>query len=253
MVIYFSGTGNSRYCAEMLADGLGDEITNSFSFIREGIRAELSSEKPWVFVCPTYAWYLPHIFEDFIRSGSFSGSRDAYFIMTCGSDIGGAGIKLKKLCSELNMNYKGVLQVVMPENYIAMFNAPSAEDAERIVLAAHPALKAAICRITENADLPSWKPGIIAKLKTGPVNAGFYKSSVKSGPFYSTDACIGCGKCETLCVLKNISIVDGRPVWGNSCTHCMACICSCPEEAIEYGKTSKGKPRYQCMEYRGNV
>ena len=31
---------------------------------------------------------------------------------------------------------------------------------------------------------------------------------------------------------------------GKNCTHCMACICYCPKEAIEYGKKSKGKPRY---------
>ena len=26
--------------------------------------------------------------------------------------------------------------------------------------------------------------------------------------------------------------------------HCMACICYCPKEAMEYGKKSKGKLRY---------
>ena len=33
---------------------------------------------------------------------------------------------------------------------------------------------------------------------------------------------------------------------------CMACICYCPKEAIEYGKKSKGKPRYHfeaCLLY----
>ncbi|WP_366008713.1 4Fe-4S binding protein [uncultured Eubacterium sp.] len=33
-------------------------------------------------------------------------------------------------------------------------------------------------------------------------------------------------------------------IWGNQCTHCMACICYCPTEAIKYGKKSIGKPRY---------
>ena len=65
-----------------------------------------------------------------------------------------------------------------------------------------------------------------------------------------TDACIGCGKCERVCVLKNISIREGRPIWGEECTHCMACICGCPTEAIEYGKRSQGKPRYQCKDYK---
>jgi len=44
--------------------------------------------------------------------------------------------------------------------------------------------------------------------------------------------------------LNNIHLENGKPVWGKNCTHCMACICYCPKEAIEYGKKSKGKPRY---------
>ena len=35
-----------------------------------------------------------------------------------------------------------------------------------------------------------------------------------------------------------------KPVWGGNCTHCMACICRCGVESIEYGKKSLGKPRY---------
>ena len=60
------------------------------------------------------------------------------------------------------------------------------------------------------------------------------------------DTCIGCGKCEKACPLNNIKLVDHRPVWGKRCTHCMACICRCPKEAIEYGKHSEGLPRYVC-------
>ena len=58
--------------------------------------------------------------------------------------------------------------------------------------------------------------------------------------------CSGCGLCVRVCPLNNISIENGRPVWGSSCTHCMACICRCPQEAVEYGRASIGKPRYIC-------
>ena len=60
--------------------------------------------------------------------------------------------------------------------------------------------------------------------------------------------CTGCGACVRACMLNNVSLTDGRPVWGKNCTHCMACICGCPQKAIEYGKKSVGKPRYQCPE-----
>ncbi|MBP9515735.1 MAG: 4Fe-4S binding protein, partial [Clostridia bacterium] len=46
------------------------------------------------------------------------------------------------------------------------------------------------------------------------------------------------------CVLNNIELKNGKPVWGKSCTHCMACINFCPTNAIEYGKHSIGLRRY---------
>lgn len=250
MIIYFSGTGNSRYCAQMLADKLGDELLDSFNFIKDGIAAELSSSKSWVFVTPTYCWQLPHVFEDFIRTAQFQGCTDAYFVMTCGSDIGNAGEKIEKLCEEIGLNFMGVLPVVMPENYIAMFEVPESEIAKRIVLVAKRSLLKVVRLIQKGERFPKQKVHLLDKLKSGPVNPLFYKIFVKAKAFYATDACIGCGKCAKACVLNNISIKDERPTWGDDCTHCMACICGCPVEAIEYGKKSLGKPRYICEEYQ---
>ena len=56
--------------------------------------------------------------------------------------------------------------------------------------------------------------------------------------------CIGCGQCVKRCPMNNVTLKDGKPIWGKVCTHCMACICYCPKEAIEYGKKSVGQPRY---------
>lgn len=67
-----------------------------------------------------------------------------------------------------------------------------------------------------------------------------------SKKFYATNKCISCGKCENVCPLKNIHLKEGKPIWGNNCTHCMACICSCPKAAIEYGKHTKNRERYIC-------
>ena len=101
MIVYFSGTGNSRYCAQYLAHELDDEILDAGHYIRHGIAADLISGKPWVFVCPTYAWQLPGIFDQFIRAGDFKGSAEAYFVMTCGDDIGNAAAYIKPLCAAL--------------------------------------------------------------------------------------------------------------------------------------------------------
>ena len=250
MIFYFSGTGNSRYCAKMLADKLEDELLDTFHFIRDGIALELTSTKPWIFVAPTYSWRLPRVFEAILRSGYFSGSRDAYFVMTCGAEIGDPIPRLEALCRDMGLTYRGVLPVVMPENYIALFRAPGPEEARAIVAAAVPGLEEGAERIRRGEALPPVRRGAIDKLKSGPVNAFFYRFVIKSGPFRSTSACVGCGKCAAVCVENNIRLRDGRPVWGDRCTHCMACICGCPAGAIEYGRASRGKPRYQCPEYR---
>ena len=250
MIIYFSGTGNSRYCAQMLADKLEDELIDSFNYIKNGISAELISAKPWIFVSPTYCWQLPHVFEEFIRSSRLEGCKDAYFVMTCGSDVGNASKKIAKLCEEVGLNYMGVLPVVMPENYIAMFEVPEAELAKRIVLVAKRSILKVVRTVCKGERLPEPKVNLIDKLKSRPINPIFYKLFVKAKPFYTTDACVGCGKCAKACVLNNISIKDSKPVWGDVCTHCMACICGCKAKAIEYGKKSQGKPRYLCEEYK---
>ena len=40
MIVYFTGTGNSRYCAEFLADRLGDRCVDAFHYIRDGAAAD---------------------------------------------------------------------------------------------------------------------------------------------------------------------------------------------------------------------
>ena len=79
---------------------------------------------------------------------------------------------------------------------------------------------------------------------SGSVNSLFYHFFVKADAFKVNNTCIGCNQCVKKCPLNNIQLIDGKPVWGKNCTHCMACICYCPQEAIEYGKKSVGKTRY---------
>ena len=90
------------------------------------------------------------------------------------------------------------------------------------------------------------KPKVLDKMLTAVVNQGFYKYAISAKKFYAKDTCVGCGKCVEVCPLSNVALVNEKPKWGKNCTHCMACICKCPTEAIEYGKASEGKVRYQC-------
>lgn len=246
MIIYFSGTGNSEYVAKKISKELQDEVLNIFEKIRTRDYSDLISDRPWVIVVPTYAWRIPRIVHEWLMKTELGGNKNIYFVMTCGADIGNAGTYLNKLCEEKGMNYRGCVSVIMPENYIALFSTPSKEEALVTIEQAEQKISSTIQCIRTDIAFPESKATFKAKFSSGFVNNIFYPIFVHSKKFYVTDACVSCKKCENVCPLENIHLNDGKPNWGNHCTHCMACICRCLKEAIEYGEHSKGMARYTC-------
>ena len=246
MILYYSGTGNSAYVANWLSDELGEQVIDLGKKIREQDRSAMTSDTPWVIVSPVYAWQLPHIVRDWGLQTKLNGCKDVYFILTCGSDIGNAGAYVKKLCESKGLNYKGIAEVVMPENYIAMFPAPAPKLSRIIIHKAERAFPVLAQIIKDRENFASHRISLKEKISSGPVNKLFYLLFVHAKKFKVTDACVSCGICEKVCPLNNVQMKDGKPVWGDNCTHCMACICKCPKEAIEYGRASKGKVRYVC-------
>jgi len=63
------------------------------------------------------------------------------------------------------------------------------------------------------------------KMNSGIINGLFYPIFVHAKKFYATNECISYGKCAKVCLLNNIHIEDGKPVWEKKCTQCMVCIC----------------------------
>ena len=246
MILWFSGTGNSRYAAQVIAKETGDTLVSLNERIKKSDTSPLHSEKPFVLVCPTYAWAVPRVIMAHLNKTVFSGSKEWYFILTCGGGIGNAGGGASVFCRERSLHFAGIMPIVMPENYLAMFPVPDEATSSRIIAAALPKLQEAGRLIAAGEPFPEVKTTPIGQLESGVVNSGFYLTCVKTKKFYATDACVGCGQCVTLCPLNNIRLEKGRPQWGKDCTHCMACICHCPTEAIEYGKKALGKRRYVC-------
>lgn len=246
MILYFTGTGNSEYVAKRIGKETGDIVLNLFEKLRKEDFSEINSKNPWVIVTPTYAWRIPNILREWLKRTNLSGNPNIYFVMTCGGSIGNAGKYLKSLCADKGMNYFGCFEVVMPENYIALFTTPSKDKALKIIAEAEKIIDKAAFAINKGERFPNISVTTADKLNSGVVNNIFYPLFVHAKKFYVTDACISCGKCVKVCPLNNIHIENSSPIWGKACTHCMACICGCPKEAIEYGRHSKGLVRYTC-------
>lgn len=244
MILYFSGTGNSRYIAQRIAAACAQPMLSLNDRIKAGDTSPVAVNGPLVIVTPTYAWRIPRVVRDWLRQTNLTGVTHVWFVMSCGSEIGNAAKTNRALCAEKGFAYMGTAEIVMPENYIAMFNAPDWAEAREIVARAEPAIDRAAALIAQSAALPAPRSNLYDRFMSGPVNPAFYAFCVKAKAFSAGDACVGCGKCVQLCPMNNVTLKQGKPIWGSHCTHCMACICYCPAEAIEYGKKSLGKPRY---------
>ncbi|RDB61928.1 flavodoxin [Gordonibacter sp. 28C] len=262
MILYFSGTGNSRWAARRLAEKLDDELVSINAALkggasdggtldggasREGAAPAVSSHRPLVFVTPTYAWRMPRVVARWIDATRFEGNRDAYFVLTCGGSVGNAAAYAKRLCVKRGLRFRGLAPVIMPDNYVALYETPDAATCEALMAGAGPQIEKAAALIADDAPLPEPPVDFKARLRSGPVNALFYPALVHDKAFAATDACTSCGACARRCPLGNIALVGGHPVWQGACTHCMACIGGCPTRAIEYGEKTKARRRY-CLE-----
>ena len=244
MILYFSGTGNSNYVAKRNADALGDALVNLNDRIKASDTSSVETGERVIIVTPTYAWRIPRVVRHWLRKTELRGAKQAWFVMTCGSEIGNADTYYRELCAEKAISCMGTAQIVMPENYIAMFSAPQADEARQIVAQAEPSIDRAIAAIQRNQPFAPTRNNFYDRVMSGPVNPMFDRFFVKANAFTASSACIGCGQCVKRCPMNNVTLKDGKPVWGRNCTHCMACICYCPVSAIEYGKKSVGQPRY---------
>ena len=244
MVLCFSGTGNSRYIARRIAEALQDEIVDLNARIKANDTSKVQTGPCVIIVAPTYAWRIPRIVSEWITKTELAGAELIWFVMDCGGEIGNAAKYNRQLTEQKQLCCMGTAQILMPENYIAMFGAPEDAEARKIVEKAEPDIDAAIAHIKAGQPFPAPRNNLYDRIVSGPVNPVFYRLLVKAAAFRVSSACIGCGLCVKNCPMNNVTLRDGTPIWGSACTHCMACICYCPVEAIEYGKKSVGKPRY---------
>ncbi len=247
MIFYFSGTGNSQLAAGQIGEITGDEVVSINQCMKEGRRKTYNSDAPWVFVTPTYAWRIPKVVERWIMDNSLEGSRDVYFVLTCGGSSGNAASYAKKLCEKKKLHYCGLASVVMPENYVAMYPTPSEDECREILKKAKPRIASLAEQIRDRKHFPQQPVSVRDRIQSGPVNLIYYPLLVHDKKFTVTDACISCGACVKRCPLGNITMDGKKPRWNGNCTHCMGCIGGCPAEAIEYGTKSAGVRRYDIM------
>ena len=252
MVLYFSATGNTEYVAQELARQLDDQCVNLLDRIKSGDHSPLHSESPFFICAPVYVCEMPRFLSSYLKKQVFTGSRQIYCVFTSGGYCGISGPHAKKIFAKKNMVWMGHAEVTMPRNYVAnnSYGMLEPAEAEERIRSARKHLNTIAEDIRSGKTLSARHVQLWESIVTLPFNPVWCKFMLTAKAFYTTDQCIGCGKCVKLCPLNNITLKEGRPVWGNQCTHCMACIGNCPTEAIEYGTVTQNKDPYNFGKYR---
>lgn len=249
MIFYFTGTGNSLDAAIQMAELTGDTMVSIADEMNKGKEAyeyAVEDGEAIGFIFPVYAWAPPKMVTDFINKLSIEKPEKhyTYSIFTCGDTIGNTVEVLNKALQKKGFHLDSGFTLIMPNNYIVMWDVDTKEKAKMRLEKAREEL-ATISEVVINRKSNIFRlvRGPAPFIFTGIINPLFNKFAMGTKDFFAEDSCTGCGLCEDVCPTKNIT-VDGRPTWGPVCTKCLACIHRCPEKAIQHGKSTKKRGRY---------
>ncbi|MCL2252752.1 MAG: EFR1 family ferrodoxin [Treponema sp.] len=265
LMLYFSGTGNSKYVAELFCSMMNmhaDQTANAdmsahcYS-IEENINIEqmISLHETVGFCYPIYGSRVPRIMREFVRK-YIELFKDKKIIIFCTQWIfSGDGARV--FTDIFPRNYLEVVYAehfLMPNNVNNLFILPieSGKKIKKYLVNAERKMQI-VCNNIRN--------GIIKKrgfngfscflgLFQGVFMPMWEKKALNLVMVY--DNCISsktsgaqCGVCVSICPMRNFENQNGIIVTKGNCTICYRCINKCPQKAIAVFLKSKPKVQYK--------
>jgi ferredoxin len=251
MIFYFSGTGNTRWVAEQIAEALNEELLYIPDLIRmERFEFQLKENENIGFCFPTHGWQPPRIMRSFIQHLSLKNRTSNYCwaLTTCGDNMGEAMTILNKELRSKGLEAETQFSVIMPESFVCLpFMKTDPEDKEhwKIENARHQ-LHHIISIVKDcKRGIEELEKGATPRLYSYVIGAYFNKKMVTDRKFtVDRDVCIQCGKCTKVCPVDNIKGTPPRWLHSGKCTSCLACYHYCPVHAINNGGITRKRDQY---------
>lgn len=231
-IFCFSGTGNSLYAARIIAAEINAEIHNMRSPAQCG-------DDVIGFVFPTHFSGLPKYVDSFLDNIRITNKNAYIFSVTTYGGFspgvnGAVGKKLEK--QGLTLDYSA--KVIMVGNFLPVFKV---NDSDRLWKHSDKTLDKIAYDLKNRARKNPGAYTIFNNImqKAYPPNKGNCAEN------FTVNGCNSCGICEKICPNGNITLENGVLKFGGNCTLCLGCLNVCPADAIDYGKSTRGKKRYK--------
>jgi ferredoxin len=254
VVFYFSGTGNTRYCAlkagRLLADkGISTRVVSIESLSDEALEGYLREADLPVFAYPIYGSDMPDPMKAFFRClpgrslhADETSAKAAVFCTQWLFSGDGAALADEELLPR-GMRAVWTAHIPMPNNIcLSAVRIPYTNDPGRLASARERAdlrLEAFVDAIVSGKPHRQGRghfsrPLGLMQRKPYRKYLDAYRSAIAVDP----SRCTLCGRCVRLCPVDNLSIKTGAVKTAGRCVFCMRCYDFCPESAI----TFLGKP-----------
>jgi ferredoxin len=247
IIYYFTGTGNSLAAAKKIAAALGDCELLPIASLQK-TRGDIIPQAERVgIVCPVYFSGLPLMVAEFAGRTDPAAVPYVFAVLTNGG--GGESAALRQLDGILRKRKGRGLDagfgVVMPGNYILMYESPKGKEQE-VILARADAEIAVITGKVSRCERQKLPFSLVSRLLYTLLYPWFTSHvHTDDKKFSVTDKCTSCGTCVAVCPAKNIELVEKKPVWKHHCELCCSCIHNCPEQAIQAGTKTERWGRYR--------
>lgn len=230
-IYYFTGTGNSMRAATRIAERLGH--TEIISMRNDPSDVSAADCDVIGFVYPVYHWTMPEAAVKFVERLEINPKAYIFVIAMPSFIVGEACEKLQRILEDKKAKISYGAKVNSVANYMIVY--PPVPFPKLTI----PKTEKKLGEIAEDianrriGDIPR-ESTFIRRRRTKVMSP--YKDLQKYAdyPFTISERCIGCGICEKVCPVKNISLIDGKPTFQHKCAQCMACVAYCPQRAIGY-------------------
>lgn len=262
VIFYFSGTGNTWWCAERLAQSLKDRRVSARALSIEAddpaaVSAAVQSADLVGLGWPVYGSDLPEPMKRFIDSVLPDGGGRSLFTFCTQLLFSGNGARVyEQELAARGWKIRWSAHLRMPNN-ISVAYSPfrySSDPADHARTLARTGCKldrfaAAICSDRRFAQGRGLGPALLGALQRKPYRRWF--PSLRDDVSVDPDVCTLCGRCVEFCPSGNLVVQDGRVATLGICVLCVRCYNFCPVHAVRY-RGRRHDPSHG-LPYRGPV